>query len=120
MKKTSNRRDFVKTFAAATAVTSISKLVDVERIPDIESAGNESLNKLDNPFTQAAVVWKIGALKTGGLRPVPLKISGTEGKMQLGKRLDRTEYLESLKHGGEGIVAVFNNEGWLSIDTELE
>ena len=67
----------------------------------------------DNPFKDAQTVWHMATPTASENYPVDLAISGNA---HLGERLTPDEYAESIKRGGDGLVAVFEG-GWFSLDT---
>ena len=58
---------------------------------------------IDNPFKDAQIVWHMATSTASENYPVDLAISG---KAHLGERLTLDEYTESIKRGGDGLVAV--------------
>ncbi len=68
---------------------------------------------IDNPFKDAQIVWHMATSTASENYPVDLAISG---KAHLGERLTLDEYTESIKRGGDGLVAVLEG-GWFSLDT---
>lgn len=71
-------------------------------------------------YSQATVVWHMATLAAVGSVPLSLQLNGAKA-VSVGQRLEDDEYAESLKRGGDGLVAVFGNgsdvkdQGWLSI-----
>jgi beta-fructofuranosidase len=85
---------------------------------------------IDNPLPKAKVVWHMATLGATGSHPLDLTAAGAKA-IRLGEKLEGAEYAESLKRGGDGHVALFDNpdtamfslgqstdQGWLSINAE--
>lgn len=68
-----------------------------------------------NPLDDAKVVWH---MKTTQANPAIFNLT-EHGSVALNQQLDGDDYLQSLKHGGDGFASVLDGKSWFSVDEDI-
>lgn len=86
----------------------------------MENGKDASMSKMTDAkavFTDAVAAWHLNDLSNATDHCNPLR---NNGAVELGRPLPDAEREESVKRGGDGKVALFDGDGWLTTENETE